>query len=143
MPLEDHLGDVLAKARAMTDVTLETAAEAAGLPVARYEEIERSGRLPGPLNLAPLARMIELDPAKLHRLAAGWLPQPRELGQWRHLHQITTAHEGQHGQQLPRLGRGGARCGALRHRLGNQRGAPTSADSRAALRDPFSHPLPH
>lgn len=93
MPLEDHLGDVLAKARAMTDVTLETAAEAAGLPVARYEDIERSGRLPGPLDLTPLARMIELDPAKLHRLAAGWLPQPRDLGQWRHLQQITTAHE--------------------------------------------------
>jgi hydroxyacylglutathione hydrolase len=93
MHLEDHLGDILAKARAMTDVTLETAAHAAGLPAERYAEIENSGRLPGPVQLAPLARMIELDPAKLQALADGWLPQPRDLGHWRRLHQVVTEHD--------------------------------------------------
>lgn len=93
MPLEDHLGDILAKARAMTDVTLETAACAAGLPADHYAAIESTGRLSGPVQLAPLARMIELDPAKLQALADGWLPQALDLHRWRHLHQIVTAQD--------------------------------------------------
>ena len=94
MPLEDHLGDLLAKARAMTDLTLETAARAVGLPAARYAEIESTGQIPGSLDLAPLARMIELDPAKLQAIADGWVPAARDLARWPHLHQIVTEREG-------------------------------------------------
>ena len=93
MPLEDHLGDLLAKARAMTDVTLETAARAAGMPADQYAALEGSGRLNAPIQLAPLARMIELDPAKLQAIADGWLPQSRDLRQWQHLHQIVTVQD--------------------------------------------------
>ncbi len=94
MPLEDHLGDLLAKARAMSGVALETAAQAVGLPAARYAELEESGRLSSVLDLTPLARLVGLDVEKLAALAAGWQPQPRELGRWRHLHQIVTEDDG-------------------------------------------------
>lgn len=78
----------------MSDVTLEAAAQAGGLPAADYAEIENSGRLPGSLALAALARVIGLDPAKLQAIADGWLPQPRDLVRWPHLHQIVTEDEG-------------------------------------------------
>lgn len=93
MPLEDHLGDILAKARAMTDVTLETAAQAAGLSPDAYESIEGTGQLPGPRDLTALARMLDLHPAKLRSIADGWQPAPRDLGRWRHLRQIVTCQE--------------------------------------------------
>jgi hydroxyacylglutathione hydrolase len=93
MPLEDHLGDILAKGRAMSDVALEAAAQAAGISAERYAAIESSGVVPDAIQFAPLAGLIGLDPAKLQSIAAGWLPQPRDLGQWRHLRQIVTTQD--------------------------------------------------
>jgi hydroxyacylglutathione hydrolase len=94
MPLEDHPGDLLAKARARSGVTLEAAAQAVGLPPGSYAEIESSGRIPSSLELAPLARLIQLDACKFQAIVDGWLPQPRDLARWPHLHQIVTEDEG-------------------------------------------------
>src|SRR5687768_8076167 len=41
-----------------------------------------------------LASLLGLQPAKLQRMAAGWLPQPRDLGLWRELRVLTTSREG-------------------------------------------------
>lgn len=94
MPLEDHPGDLLAKARARTGVSLAAAAQTLGLPVDRYTAIEQTGQVPAALDLEPLARQIELAPAKLQAIRDGWLPQPRDLARWQHLHQIVTEDDG-------------------------------------------------
>jgi len=75
-------------------VSLETAAQSAGISTADLESLERTGQSPALPNLAALAPVIGLHPAKLQRIAAGWLPQSRDLGLWRELRVITTTREG-------------------------------------------------
>jgi hydroxyacylglutathione hydrolase len=91
MTLEDHVGDVLAKARAGLDVPAAEAAGLAGLALADYAELERTGRCHGRPDFRTVAGRLGLDGAKLERLAGGWLPQARDLRLWRELRQITTA----------------------------------------------------
>ena len=43
MTLEDHLGDVILKARAMSGISSEAAAKAAGLTTAELAALEESG----------------------------------------------------------------------------------------------------
>ena len=93
MTLEDHPGDILAKARSMTGVTPETAAELLGIAPAAYAQIESTGHLPAGLALAPLARRLELDAARLQALARGWVPQRPNLARWQNLSRLVTAHE--------------------------------------------------
>ena len=62
MNLEDHLGDIIGKARAMSGVSAGAAAKAAGLTEAELAMLEDIGpdRRSGP-NLAALAGLIGLD----------------------------------------------------------------------------------
>src|SRR5687768_6763922 len=98
MQLEDHPGDILAKARTAADISLEAAAALAGISPQALENFERTGQNPQPstLNpqLSPLAAKLGLNPAKFDRIANGWLPQPRDLSLWRELRRITTSREG-------------------------------------------------
>jgi glyoxylase-like metal-dependent hydrolase (beta-lactamase superfamily II) len=94
MTLIDSIGDIIGKAREAAGVSLEAAAEAAGIPAGELETLERTGRCDSGLNLARLAPRIGLNPEKLQRIAAGWLPQPRDLTSWRELRIITTARDG-------------------------------------------------
>ena len=94
MNLEDHLGDILRKARAMSNVTAAAAAKAAGLTEAELAAVEESGGTPKPLNFATLAPLLGLNAAKLEALAKGWLPAPKDLSQWRELRVFTSAGEG-------------------------------------------------
>ena len=90
MNLEDHLGDIVRKARGMSKVPGETAAKAAGLTEAELSAFEETGKAPRPLNFQALAGALGMDAAKLEGIAKGWLPAPRDLSLWRELRCITT-----------------------------------------------------
>jgi len=89
--LEDHLGDILSKARAMSRVTAADAARAAGLSEAELAELEASGRVNRQPDFAALAALLGLDAAKLQGIAKGWLPAARDLSTWRELRRYTTS----------------------------------------------------
>ncbi|HTL58390.1 MAG TPA: MBL fold metallo-hydrolase [Candidatus Limnocylindrales bacterium] len=91
MNLEDHVGDVIRKARAMSKVSPEAAAVAAGIPPADLAAIEDSGKVTGKLDFNALAELIGLDGAKLKALAEGWLPTNKDLGTWREFRVFTTS----------------------------------------------------
>ena len=94
MSLEDHLGDILRKARTASGVSVSSAAKTAGLPEADYRALETSGHSSPAPNLAALASLIGLHPGKLAVLAAGWRPAAVELGLWRELQVIATTSDG-------------------------------------------------
>jgi len=94
MNLEDHVGDVIRKARAMTGVTAEAAAKAAGLSAEELAGLEDSGKSARKPDYRTLAALVGLNGAKLETLSAGWLPAPTDLGTWRELRQITTPRGG-------------------------------------------------
>jgi len=89
MNLEDHLGDIVRKARSMSGVSAEAAARAPGLSVGDLEKLEETGRA-GAINFSALASLIGLDGAKLEAIAKGWLPASNDLSTWRELRQVTT-----------------------------------------------------
>ncbi len=93
MNLEDHLGDVLAKARLHTAVTAGAAAKAAGLSDAAFAELESTGGPAAKVDYEALGKLLALSPGKLAGLAAGWKPAPVELERWRELRPITTQGE--------------------------------------------------
>ena len=94
MNLEDHLGDIIRKARAMSNVSAGAAARAAGLTEKELAALEESGQATKQLNLAALAGLVGLDPGKLEAIASGWLPSAKDLGVWRELRCITTTADG-------------------------------------------------
>lgn len=91
---EDHLGDIIRKARAMTDVTAAVAARAAGISETELAALEDSGKSPQTPNFAALASVIGLSPAKLEGIAQGWLPAEPDLSVWHELRAFTSAGEG-------------------------------------------------
>jgi hydroxyacylglutathione hydrolase len=94
MTLEDHLGDIVRKARQAGGVTPEAAATVAGVSTTELIAFEHSGRPPQALNLSGLAGALGLSAAKLEAIATGWTPGPVDLGQWRELRVITTTRGG-------------------------------------------------
>src|SRR5215471_997894 len=94
MNLEDHLGDILRKARTMTNVSAEIAATAAGLSAGDLAALEDSGKAAKNIHLAALAPLIQLHAAKLEGIARGWLPSAKDLSTWRELRQISTTESG-------------------------------------------------
>jgi glyoxylase-like metal-dependent hydrolase (beta-lactamase superfamily II) len=94
MDLEDHVGDIIRKARAMSRVPAEAAAKAAGLSDSELSELEESGRSRQRPEFQSLAPLIGLDAGKLAAVADGWRPTPKELGTWRELRCITTTGGG-------------------------------------------------
>lgn len=94
MNLEDHLGDIIAKARAMSRISSAAAALAAGLSEAELAGLEESGRCPKKINSAALASLIGLNAEKLEQIARGWVPAEKDLSAWRELRQVTTTQGG-------------------------------------------------
>lgn len=91
MNLEDHLGDIIRKARAMSNVSAAAAARAAGLGEAELAALEETGVISRRPNLEALAGLIGLNAQKLAGIAHGWLPAAKDLGVWRELRMFTTA----------------------------------------------------
>ncbi len=95
MTLEDHLGDIIRKARQASGVTAPAAAEAAGLSEAELRALEGSGTWAGNRpDFSTLAARLQLHPKKLEDIADGWLPQQPDLGIWRELRPIATTRGG-------------------------------------------------
>ena len=94
MNLEDHLGDIIGKARTAANLSPEDAAAAAGLTVDEYSALEETGKFSRQPNFQALAAKIGLNDRRLEGIANGWLPRQRDLGVWRELRQITTAGPG-------------------------------------------------
>jgi hydroxyacylglutathione hydrolase len=92
--LEDHVGDIIRKARAMSNVSAEAAARAAGLASAELAALEESGKAAKKINFAELAPLLGLNAAKLEGIANGWLPAEKDLSVWRELRCITTTAQG-------------------------------------------------
>ena len=94
MALEDHLGDIVRKARKSSGISADDAANAARLSSGDYATLESSGvfeRLP---NLQALASLLGLAGDRLEQIARGWNPESRDLSTWRELRQITTERAG-------------------------------------------------
>jgi glyoxylase-like metal-dependent hydrolase (beta-lactamase superfamily II) len=79
--LEDHVGDVVRKARLMQGTTAETAAQTARMSTKDWKRFEEEGQ-PLPQDWSALASLLILDAAKLHALANGWTPNPLDLSRW-------------------------------------------------------------
>src|ERR1043166_3967206 len=94
MNLEDHLGDVIRKARSSVNLSLEDAARVAGLSAAELGALEDSGQFSKRPNFSALAAQLGLDGAKLEKIAGGWQPAEADLSQWRELRRFTTTAEG-------------------------------------------------
>jgi glyoxylase-like metal-dependent hydrolase (beta-lactamase superfamily II) len=94
MNLEDHAGDIVRKARAMSGVSATAVAKAAGLSEAELSSFEESGAAARSIPFAAMASLLALDAAKLQAVAGGWLPSAKDLGAWRELRQITTSQGG-------------------------------------------------
>jgi len=94
MNLEDHLGDIVRKARAMAGVSAPDAARAAGLSEADFSALEQTGKSAGKVHFAQLAAAIGLNGARLEGIAKGWLPSQKDLSVWRELRQISTTQNG-------------------------------------------------
>lgn len=94
MTLEDHVGDILSKARKSPNLSAEVAAAAAGLSVADYAALESTGKSPKPANLLKLAPVLGLNGPKLEGIARGWHPPEIDLSPWRELRQIATTQGG-------------------------------------------------
>ena len=90
MQLEDHVGDIIRKARQAANASKDAVAKAGGVTVAEIEQIEDSGSIAKRPNLAAIASLIGLDPHKLQRIADGWLPENIDTNRWREVRRITT-----------------------------------------------------
>jgi hydroxyacylglutathione hydrolase len=91
MSLEDHIGDIIRKARQAGNVSKEAVAQAGAVSVAQLEELEDSGTTSGRPNLKAIAQAVGLDGGKLERIASGWLPMGIDAGRWREVRQIETS----------------------------------------------------
>lgn len=94
MSLEDHLGDIIRKARKAAGVSAEAAAAAGRVSLAELAALEDSGMAAKPVNYAALAEVLKLSSRKLERIANGWLPAPKDIGAWRELRVIPTTQGG-------------------------------------------------
>jgi glyoxylase-like metal-dependent hydrolase (beta-lactamase superfamily II) len=90
MTLEDHLGDMVRKARAMHGVRASEAAAALGLTEVEWETFEQTGRMPREVDWKAVARRVGLDPVKFESIARGWRPQVPALERWQVLRRFTT-----------------------------------------------------
>ena len=92
--LEDHLGDIVRKARKMTGVSAASAANAAAISELELATLEDSGQCAAKINFPALTAHIGLDAKKLQAIANGWLPAADDLQRWQHLRVFTTAGDG-------------------------------------------------
>jgi hydroxyacylglutathione hydrolase len=91
MQLEDHIGDIIRKARQAANASKEAIAQAGGLSVSELEQLEDSGEISKEPNYDRIAALIGLNGSKLARIAKGWSPGKIDTSLWREVRQITTA----------------------------------------------------
>ncbi len=92
--LEDHLGDILGKARRHAGVSSSAAAQAAGVSEAELAALEQTGESVRRIDFATVGARLHLASAKLEALARGWRPAAVDTTRWRELRQQVTRSEG-------------------------------------------------
>ena len=90
MQLEDHVGDIIRKARSCARQSASAAASAVAVSEAVYARFESSGQGMTAEQLMVLSKLTDLDAAKLLRIAAGWLPRRHATTNWGTLRMITS-----------------------------------------------------
>ena len=90
MNLEDHVGDIIRKARAMAGKSVAATADAAGITQNELALLESSGIIPKDFHIINLAIMLGLSPQKLAGVAGGWQPSAVDLRRWGGLRIFTT-----------------------------------------------------
>ncbi|HEX3857557.1 MAG TPA: MBL fold metallo-hydrolase [Verrucomicrobiae bacterium] len=90
MNLEDHLGDIIRKARAMNNVSTAAAANAAGISESELSMLEETGKVSAKINFPVLEKILDLNPQKLEAIASGWLPSQKDLSIWHEIRVFTT-----------------------------------------------------
>ncbi|MGY8652429.1 MAG: MBL fold metallo-hydrolase [Verrucomicrobiia bacterium] len=90
MSLEDHIGDIIFKARRAVGISEAAVAEVGDLTASQLAEFEEYGRLDDAPDLEAIAALLGLNAVKLNRLADGWEPDKVDLNRWRSLEMITT-----------------------------------------------------
>ena len=90
MQLEDHVGDIIRKARQAANLSSEDAATAGGLSPSELAQLEENGIISKKPNFAALAHLIGLNGQKLERIADGWWPGNIDTTAWREVRMITT-----------------------------------------------------
>ena len=78
----------------MSGVSPAVAAQAAAISEAELSALEESGHCGKRPDLAALARLIGLNPAKLAGIANGWLPAEKDLTPWHELRVFSSSSEG-------------------------------------------------
>jgi hydroxyacylglutathione hydrolase len=94
MNLEDHLGDIIRKARAMSNISPAAAAKAAGLTEEELAALEDSGSTTKKPDYDELAQLIGLHSGKLKSIASGWVPSEKDLNTWPVLRTFSTSGDG-------------------------------------------------
>jgi glyoxylase-like metal-dependent hydrolase (beta-lactamase superfamily II) len=91
MELEDHIGDIIRKARQAANVPKEDVARVGGLSVDELETLEDIGKAPRQPNFEAMAALVGLNGSKLAGIANGWVPGEIDTTRWREVRKITTA----------------------------------------------------
>jgi len=94
MTLEDHLGDIIRKARKAANLPFAAVAKAAGVTEAELTALEDSGMPVPQLDFTTLAKAIGLHAKRLECIAGGWVPLLVDTGLWRELRIISTTSGG-------------------------------------------------
>jgi hydroxyacylglutathione hydrolase len=94
MNLEDHIGDIIRKARAMSGVAASAAASAAQISEIQLSDLEETGKTGAKINFSELGKLLALHPNKLEAIANGWLPTQKDLSQWREIRVFSSSGEG-------------------------------------------------
>jgi len=87
--LEDHVGDIIAKARKGLGINPRQAAEAANLNLINYSQLEEDGNIEPATNIIELCKLLGLTSKKLSLIASGWSPI-LNLSKYKNIQQIST-----------------------------------------------------
>lgn len=94
MGLEDHPGDIIAKAIQLYNIPLDTVVKKARIMETELASFMQSGNPPVDFDVEGLCKILGLSAKKFLSIINGWQPMPVDLGKWRHLKQITTGQYG-------------------------------------------------
>jgi hydroxyacylglutathione hydrolase len=92
--VEDHLGDILRKARQAAEISNAAAASAAQFSIDELAELEITGTVVRPPDFSALSALLGLHAGKLRAVANGWTPQRPEVSGWRELRPMSTTRDG-------------------------------------------------
>ncbi|MBU6409577.1 MAG: MBL fold metallo-hydrolase [Verrucomicrobia bacterium] len=90
--LEDHAGDIVHKARSMSNIAPAAAAAAADISESDLAAFEQTGKAPPKIAFGALEKLLGVR--NLAAIAAGWLPARKDLTVWRELRVFTTSGDG-------------------------------------------------